>query len=431
MKAGLAVRIAQELGLMQDAEHDVPLHDQEERRRVFWSVYLLDRLISCGRGRPLAVLDASCHLQLPSTDWAWKGGSLETTPTLDELTDRSFRRHDILSPFAHVVATASLLGRSIQYSLQQFNVRGRCPPWDPSSDFAVLESDLLHLESILELQTSIKERVRSYITPENTIDQPGVSPVILSRIIFHLCYCLLNHPFLLRQRIACGHVAPPTSFLARAFSTGWQHACQMVDLVRFARGHGYMFTASFSGYCVMVAGSILALGKHVEDPYISTQAETSLQEVIAFLESLGKYWYNVSNMVSSLYQFSARDYQSPKLRLQQLCLLCDVHDIATYIIRTDTYKVSALGLVIERSATLRQLSDAQSRVFDLVPADSELIWSVVDYGNISNKASTDFGQDNPSDTDLWFESFFSLFGVPSGKDAVETLDPTADPFSIL
>lgn len=146
---------------MHDAPPDLPFYDQEERRRTFWSAYLLDRLNSCGRGRPLAVLDASCHLQLPCTDWAWRDGSSEITPTLNDITDRSSGRHHALSPFARAVAAASLLGRSIQYSLQQINIRGRCPPWDPSSDFAALESDFLHLEAIYELHVPVEELLQS------------------------------------------------------------------------------------------------------------------------------------------------------------------------------------------------------------------------------------------------------------------------------
>lgn len=74
----------------------------------------------------------------------------------------------------------------------------------------------------------------------------------------------------------------------------------MVDLVSSARKYGYVFTASFSGYCVLVAGSIIALHQHSGDASISNRAGALLQEVFGHLESLGKYWDNVLNMVSQL-----------------------------------------------------------------------------------------------------------------------------------
>jgi Fungal specific transcription factor domain len=61
----MAVRIAQDLRFIIDTATDLSYADQGERRRVFWSVYLFDCLVSCGRGRPPAILDASCQLQLP------------------------------------------------------------------------------------------------------------------------------------------------------------------------------------------------------------------------------------------------------------------------------------------------------------------------------------------------------------------------------
>jgi hypothetical protein len=58
MKIGLAVRIAQDLRLMHEPDASMNYIEQEERRRVFWSVYLLDKLISCGRARSPAILNA-------------------------------------------------------------------------------------------------------------------------------------------------------------------------------------------------------------------------------------------------------------------------------------------------------------------------------------------------------------------------------------
>ncbi|KAH7000789.1 fungal-specific transcription factor domain-containing protein [Ilyonectria destructans] len=65
VKIGLAVRISQDLRLMLDCPTSIGVAEKEERRRVFWSVYMLDRLASCARARPPAVLEASCHLSLP------------------------------------------------------------------------------------------------------------------------------------------------------------------------------------------------------------------------------------------------------------------------------------------------------------------------------------------------------------------------------
>jgi Fungal specific transcription factor domain len=279
--------------------------DQEERRRVFWSVYLLDRFVSCGRDKPHAILDSSVHLQLPCSDSAWEHGKPEKTLTLEELGNRSSTKLNSLGPFGQVVAMASILGRSSQYSLQDFNIHSRHSPWDPSSDFAAIEFDLLHLESHMGLQKPIQELIPSGSSPGASIDQSKTIPAIFARVLFHLCYCLLNHPFLLRRRIASGQAAAPSSFLSRAFHTGLHHAQQMIEMLSTARNAGCAFNASFGNYCIMVASSVLAIHRLQGNLETQSNADRLIQEALGFLESSAKNWPNVSNMVGTLISFIA------------------------------------------------------------------------------------------------------------------------------
>ena len=292
----MAVRIAQDLGLMLDAAPHLPYSEQEERRRVFWSVYLLDRLVSCGRGRPPAIVDASCHLQLPCDEIIWKKGMWKKTLTLDELSNRSLLIPERQGHYAHVIGMSFAIGRVAQYMLQEFNIRSRYPPWDPSSDFAAIESDLLHLQTQLEMDKPVQELLEPHIGPDG-VDHQNAGPIVFSRAFFHLCYCMLNHPFLLRQRLETAQLVAPASFLARAFKTGWQHAQHMIELIRDVRGVGCVFQSSFSGYCHIVAGSIAALCTHSDDPTTRTAAQSLLYETITYLEDVGQYWNNVTTMV--------------------------------------------------------------------------------------------------------------------------------------
>lgn len=277
---------------------DLPITEQEERRRVFWSVYLLDRLVSCGRGRPPAIVDASCHLQLPCDDDLWKRGMWRETLSLDQMTDRTLVSPEKQGTFARLIATAHIMGRCAQYTMQEFNIRSPHPLWESSSDFAAIESDLLHAENYLELQFSLEHVLSAHVTAEGAVDHQETGPIIYSRAIFHLCHCLLHHPFLLRQRLQACLNPPPASFLARAFRTSWQHAQQMVHLVEDTRRCGGLFNSSFGGYCLTVAGSVLALWTHRDQADDYLLACSLLQKTISFVEDIGNYWQNVRGMVS-------------------------------------------------------------------------------------------------------------------------------------
>ncbi len=293
----MAVRIAQDCGLMLDTATQLPYVEQEERRRVFWSVYFLDRLVSCGRSRPPAIVDASCQLQLPCEEAIWKEGLWCKTPSLDEITNRSHelpRRH---SPFAQLIAISQILGRSSQYMLQEYNIRSPHPPWDPSSDFAALESDLLYFGASLEIRRSAKEVLSPHISMHGIVDYHNTGPILFSRALYHLAYCLLNHPFLLRRRIDTCRSPAPVSFLSRSFDSGWLHAQQLMQFIKEARDLGCSFHSSSSGYCLTVAGSILALRTYDSDPSTREKAQNLLDEVLGYLDAISHHWNNVSSMV--------------------------------------------------------------------------------------------------------------------------------------
>jgi hypothetical protein len=72
LKIGLSIRIAQDLRLMMEPDPAMSYIDQEERRWVFWSIYILDKLCSCGRGRPAALADAQFLIQLPCDEESFR-----------------------------------------------------------------------------------------------------------------------------------------------------------------------------------------------------------------------------------------------------------------------------------------------------------------------------------------------------------------------
>ena len=68
---GLAIRIAQSVGLHVERDDRKPLEGKaavktEIGRRIWYSLYVLDRLLSLQLGRPPAIHDDDCPLSLPS-----------------------------------------------------------------------------------------------------------------------------------------------------------------------------------------------------------------------------------------------------------------------------------------------------------------------------------------------------------------------------
>ncbi|CCM02825.1 uncharacterized protein FIBRA_04937 [Fibroporia radiculosa] len=63
---GQAVRIAQDIGLHRSCRRLlIPSIEKETRRKAWWGVYTLDRMLALALGRPLAIEDADCDVELP------------------------------------------------------------------------------------------------------------------------------------------------------------------------------------------------------------------------------------------------------------------------------------------------------------------------------------------------------------------------------
>jgi hypothetical protein len=62
---GNAVKVAQDLGLYTESG-PLPVIEGEMRRRVWWTIYILDRSMAVELGRPVLIDDADCDVSLPA-----------------------------------------------------------------------------------------------------------------------------------------------------------------------------------------------------------------------------------------------------------------------------------------------------------------------------------------------------------------------------
>jgi hypothetical protein len=63
---GQAVRAAQDLGLHRSPERlIIPVIEKETRRKIWWGVYTLDRMLALALGRPIGAEDVDCDVEVP------------------------------------------------------------------------------------------------------------------------------------------------------------------------------------------------------------------------------------------------------------------------------------------------------------------------------------------------------------------------------
>ncbi|KAJ5204619.1 uncharacterized protein N7498_005498 [Penicillium cinerascens] len=314
IKVGLAIRLAQDFRMMVEPDQNLSPIQQDERRRVFWSFYLCDKLISCGQERPAAILDEHCKLALPGGESEWRAGQYQHAPTLEQLLeDDSGTALNTLSPFAVSVVMASLLGRCAQYALGEQEDQapgGRVLPWNPRSKHSSIHSAILQHESELGLNEPLSTKVaRICLADDGSIDQHKAAPLTFSRALFYLCQCLLYNPFLLKRRLAHVGQRTPQSFLAQNFvacRTAASSLSRLMDDVKSLCCSTLTTSYDpFYGYCNMVAGVVHALFLEDTEAAVREMAGASLEVSLENLKELSCFWNSCAMMKTRLEEFCA------------------------------------------------------------------------------------------------------------------------------
>lgn len=86
--------------------------EQEERRRVWWSVIVLDRFVNIGhRSKPFASSDPSLDAILPTDDSSWDQGQMLVAAPLALSASQTIRA----APFARTCQASHLLGKVVRH----------------------------------------------------------------------------------------------------------------------------------------------------------------------------------------------------------------------------------------------------------------------------------------------------------------------------
>lgn len=271
--------------------------ETEESRRTFWSVFMLDRLVSCGRDRPIVFRTNDCSIRLPCTELSFRAGTPERTTTLRQMAEVSGETPEPVDYFSLTIWMASIVGCIAQQMIQH---RGKetIPPWSSGSEFMKSLSRLYESETMVALAgRTLSQLLREEFTLAGNIDQQRTGHLLCSQMLFHLCHCLLSHPFLLREKLKALPRKPPPSFLREAFTRSYEHAGHILQLLADAQEAGCNVEASFYGYCVCIAGGIQVLHLNDEATNVRDKAHEQLQYALNFLAKLAKRWKHIHSMV--------------------------------------------------------------------------------------------------------------------------------------
>lgn len=108
----------------------------EERRRTFWSAYLLDRYLSNGRGRPQAIKNEDISIVLPSDNINFTFGTPESTRYLNQPLSAGQTLPECTGTMASMIELVDLWSRMAKWSCSRQWTTDVLAPWDERSEFS-------------------------------------------------------------------------------------------------------------------------------------------------------------------------------------------------------------------------------------------------------------------------------------------------------
>lgn len=301
MYTGLAVRMAQELGLHKVDEAGSKPNTEgifiqsEIRRRTFWACFRLDRLAACALGRPTLIDEDDCDVRLPCNETIWSLEHPFESPLIDEIFKEDHIKHGTRLSLTNIgmgaclVSVTALLGRVCQH-VNRSKPYNALPPWDPNSKFAELENELdTWYKSLTPHYTYTRERMQQLMA-----DGTGTT-FTLVHLLYYSAIVVLNRPNIVslqNNEVMDCHINFMQASAKRCCAAAKVISSIAEDIVHYG-----CFICSFSLYPVFVTTTIHLNNIYSEDINIAEDAKKNLAINEQFIKLMEPYWAIASKLL--------------------------------------------------------------------------------------------------------------------------------------
>ncbi|TQV93910.1 fungal specific transcription factor [Cordyceps javanica] len=301
----IASALGLELHREMDAHAQVTQMERETRRRLFWACYQLDRLLSSGSKRPGLISDDAIILRLPS--WSYKPSS---APTEGEFFDcgsnlQYFQGSGKKSQGSSgmFIDICRILGITSKY-LAAGGVKGDSHfPWHSLSNLSRIRQDL---------DTWASGTNNAFATIESLFGQSDASVLFMSKVLYHLIYCLIYRPFLPIDLAELSGNGQHQSWQIEATTMCFLHANAITELTDLARQTGRISLPGFTGYCIFTAATVHVHGHH----YIKSPSNGDMTVFLPSSELLAK----AKGMLSDL-RYTWAYVEQHRQDLEEVCVM--------------------------------------------------------------------------------------------------------------
>ncbi|KAM3586198.1 hypothetical protein VKS41_002726 [Umbelopsis sp. WA50703] len=260
---GMAFRMANALGLNHNCDSwNIPASEREERKRVFWCCFIVDRYTSAAFGRSTAIDERDCDATFPTEE--------------DDVNDGP----PVLEYMRHAVRLSDILGHILR---DIYSVKGRQLALTVSPDTIIA-----NLDKALNLWYSNLPKSLKYKPPSCRDGQKAPAPA-LSICQLHMTYytalILLHRPFIPGP----SQSRAPTSFPSLQICTS--SAYSILDICENLLSEGRLkYTLNYAIFHVFSAGTLFVNNATSSDSYLTFEAKISINKIMRGLDDMESSW---------------------------------------------------------------------------------------------------------------------------------------------
>ncbi|CEP09457.1 hypothetical protein [Parasitella parasitica] len=305
-----AIRMAQDLGLHRQSENwDIPTSEKETRKRVWWSVYIMDKWSAAATGRPQTIFDEDCDEAYPNESADWEEvmdvpsqGSDDQGPrypSLDKNVAQKAKSENIpiYQPFVQLVKLSEILGRLLQ---GLYTPLAKKHSEKHGSDAVVTYLD----NALSEWRAALPPALQISSFNVRRLDSHGRTPLLSMSGLMYLSYCtlliLLHRPFIEKDG------SQKTRSSQSSLSICTSAATRCVDIAEKMHYRDFLLVSwNFAIYPVFTASLIHIYNATNPDSIVSDIAKTNLAKACTVIKRLSKLSIGAAQLYDVLRQLTS------------------------------------------------------------------------------------------------------------------------------
>lgn len=284
LHSSLAMNLAQCAGLMTEGHTSLTKVMQEERRRCFWSIFMLKRLLSS----EMSLIDLSGEESYP-----WYPQTTGIPPPSTEASQMNGHARGGESRDLGVVAYSLQLSQ-VWHKTARYARRRATPsneaPWSHKSEYAIIVAETMTFETRMPYRHRYKPSgFQQKTTGELDANRAYWAPWLFTQIVYHTNLCLLNHPLILALRLRTFNHSMPEIFLQHTSDLISTHTRWVVHLIDALKEKDFKVGDPFIGHCAAIVATIFLHESFSEDEEVRTQKQISFDKCFEFVRGFSQW----------------------------------------------------------------------------------------------------------------------------------------------